>query len=412
MSRWRVLGWVVVALALVAHFLLVSEEWSRARGYTNGLDYASYHYAAQVAWEGGDPYDKRALGAAAREEGARKSVHPYFYPPAFLLFVSWTLPLDLVTGYRVWFWLDEALMVAAMLALWRWWRPLGPAVGPLLALTLAAWTAVPNNHVMGQANALVLLLVLAGLWQEDRGRWALGGALVGAAAMLKMSPALFVGWWLLHRKWRPALAAVVAGLVLEVAALGVASPEAHLQFWLHVLPGFSSGEYNGLTVPIGLFGNHSIPDVLHQLWPGGPHRLSATASRVSTVITLALLGLGGWWMRRPAPDLLGRGAQASLVAVIMLLIPVYTYEHHLIWAIPGAVLAGVALARRDLHLGWSALLLPAWLALSFELSLLKRWSRVARLETPAWSWLLQEVKFLALVLLLVVLARMARRRPL
>ncbi len=412
MSRWRVVGWAVVVLALAAHFSLVSSEWRRVQGFRNGLDYASYHYAAQVAWEGGDPYAKRQLARAAREEGTRKSVHPYFYPPAFLLFVSWTLPLDLASGYRAWFWLDEAMTLAALLVLWRWWRPLGPAVGPILAITLAAWSCIPNNHVMGQANALVLFLVLAGLWQEDRDRWALGGILVGAAAMLKMSPALFVGWWLLHRKWKPALVAMATGAVLELAALGVASPEVHLRFWTEVLPGFSSGEYNGLTVPIGLFGNHSIPDLLHQLWPGDLNRLSPTARGVGGAINLGLLGLAGWWLRRPAPDLLERGAQASLVAVLMLLIPVYTYEHHLIWAIPGAVLASVALIRRDLRVAWGILIVPAWLALSFELSHLKRWSRQLEVEAPVSAWLLQEVKFLGLVALVVVLTRMTRRPPL
>jgi alpha-1,2-mannosyltransferase len=231
--------------------------------------------------------------------------------------------------------------------------------------------------------------------------------------MLKMSPALFVGWWLLRGRWKPALVAVAAAAVLEVAALAVVSPEVHWAFWTQVLPGFTSGEYNGLRVPIGLFGNHSIPDLLHQAFRGASsHTLSPTARALATVSALGLVGGIAWALRREPADLLQRSAQWCAVAVVMLLVPVYTYEHHLVWALPGAVLAALAVLNRRLHPAWLAALLPAWTALSWQLTELKSWSLGMEQQAPIAAWLVQEAKFAALVTLLVVLVALARRRRL
>ena len=395
---------LLVAAALGWHAVAVYAVWTKARGEHHARDFASYYYALQVAADGGDPYDVRELSSAAQEDHTRRSVYPYFYPPPFLLFVAWALPLELVDAYRVWFWLDEALLAAAVLALWRWWRPLGPAVGPLLAVAVATCTAIPNNHLMGQANLLVLALVFAGLWQAERGRDGLGGALVGTAVMLKMAPALFVAWWLLHRRWRPALAAVATGGVLVLASLAVAPLDVQLGFWLHVLPGFSDGAYNGLTVPVDLFGNHSIPNLWH-LALGGGRELGATARALSLASALGLVGGVAWLLRRPAVGPLQAGAHASAVALVMLLVPVYTYEHHLVWALPGAVLAAVALLNRQLHPAWAAAVVPAWVALGWELSHLKA---TALSLAPLAEGLLRESKFAALVALLIVCVVLGR----
>ena len=66
----------------------------------HGRDYATYHYAVQEVWQGGDPYVTAALDQRARAEGTRATVFPYFYPPPFLLTMAWATPLSLADGYR------------------------------------------------------------------------------------------------------------------------------------------------------------------------------------------------------------------------------------------------------------------------------------------------------------------------
>ena len=401
----------LVAAAVLWHlFAITADGWTQARKEKHGRDFASYYYAVQVAVEGGDPYDTPALEERARQDRTRKAVYPYFYPPPFLLLLLWVVPLGLKTSYLAWYWLDELFLVAAALALWRWWRPLGPSVGVLIALAVAALTAIPNNHLMGQANMPVLALVIAGLWAEDRDRPLLGGCLVGAACMLKMSPAFFVAWWMLRRRWTAVAAACGFAVLLTLASLPIAGLDVQLHFYTEVLPGFGSGDYNGLSVPISIFGNHSIPDLLNTALPSGDGSLSTPARVLSTLSLLAVVAGTGWAFRAEPSDAVARAAQLAAVAVAMLLVPVYTYEHHLVWAIPAVVISVYALMEGRLGRGWAIPLGLAVAAWAYELAALKTIWTAYRVEVPqiVLAGIIQEVKFAALVILFAATIRLGR----
>jgi len=294
-SRDLVLS-ICVALACWHAVDVLANGWVVARESPHARDFASFYYAAAVARGGGDPYDTEALGSAGRAERTRRWVHSYFYPPPFLLAMAWALPLDLVTAYRAWFWLDEIFLWVAVAALWRWWRPLGAAAGVALLAAVAALTAVANNDQIGQMNLPVLALVALGLWAAERGREVTGGLCLGAACMAKMSPALFVAWWLLRRRWAAAGAAIAAAAGLTLVSLAAFGLDVQRTFWLDVFPAFARGDYNGLAVPIGLFGNHSIPSLWHAAFPGD-RLLSATARSLSAASALGLFAGAAWMLR-------------------------------------------------------------------------------------------------------------------
>jgi alpha-1,2-mannosyltransferase len=398
---------LVVAAALCWHLLSVlSPAWVRAVEPHKGRDFASYYWAAQVARDGGDPYDRPALVKRAREEGAR-GAHPYFYPPPFLAGVSWIAAFDLTTAFRVWFWLDEVCALLSALVLWRWWRPLSEWTPAVVAVLLALMTAVPNNHAMGQANFIVLALLVAGLYAEDRAApgdrasRVVGGVLVGMACMAKMAPALFVVWWLVRRRWVAAASACGAAVVLSVLSLPTVSFGDQVRFYTEILPKFASGDYNGLTIPITLFGNHSIPNLLNHFWPGTANTLSSTAAWLSRVASLALVvGMSVLYGLRPARGWTSwnTAGQAASIGVAMLLIPVYTYEHHLIWALPAAVVVVLAALTGRLP---AVLTVTAAVSIVFLLYDLQDLKQLAMARTaPTAQLFVQELKFLALLGLL------------
>lgn len=391
---------LLILIALLAwHALAVSGAWSRAQRVDQGRDYATYHYAVQVAFAGEDPYARANLHRAAQRDGTRRSVYPYLYPPPFLLAASWTSWLPLKTGYLSWFWLNELALAVAAAALSRWWGRREPdmVLGIVGAIALA--TAFPSNLVMGQANLIVLALTIVGLWQADRGRWALGGALVGLAVALKLSPAVVVAWWLLRGRWPQVVVALAAGLTAMGVSTLVFGVNPLFSFVTEVLPSLSSGAYNGLGLPVHLYGNHSLPNLWHTALPsGGP--LLSTGARIGASVTALVLVAGLAWRFGPPTDALARHAQVAAVLVLGLLLPVFTYEHHMVWALPAVVLAAVALRRGRLHPFWAiplGLSLAAW---AFELASLKAFSE----GHGGWlGFIVREVKCFALLVLLAAM---------
>lgn len=397
----RKLAILVAALAIAWHLLAVlAPAWTTvSEKPSRGRDFATYYYALRVASEGGDPYARGSLTRRAKQDGVKSGVHPFLYPPPFLLLMTWALPFDLLGAYRAWFWLDELWLAVAAFALWRWWRPLGTGSGALVAASIAVFTAVPANHVMGQANFPGLALALLGLWAVDRGRWLPGGVFMGAACMVKMSPALFLGWWLMRGKWKPVAVACLSAVLLSMAVLPLLDPGRQLVFYTTVLPTFGSGEYNGLGVPISMFGNHSMPNLWHQILGGSAHRLSFWAQTVSTLSTLALVGALGWRFRGGQGDELAMACQVGAIGICMLMVPVYTYEHHGVWAIPAVVAALMALFQGRLGPGWAVPLGAAVAIWGFDILELKSVFQFVS-TVPVVGFAVQEFKFVALLILL------------
>ena len=403
----KIAGWVILALGLALHTVqLAGPSWDKVKSAKSARDYASYYYALQAAHQDIDPYDTPALGKLARADKTRRSVHPFFYPPPFLLTVAWALPLSLEEGYRAWFWLDSLFLLAALLALWR--MVPGPATLAAAGVILASYTPIHDNHWMGQANLPVLAAMLWGLLLAERARpgWRVaGGALMGLACMMKMSPGLLVAWWLYRRKWTAAASACVTAVILSLLALPLVNLDLQLRFYQEVLPGFASGDYNGLTVPILLKGNHSIPNLWAQLYDASK-TLPPPAKLGASLSNLALLGLLAWRLRRQTPDLLGAAAAAASVSGLMLLVPVYTYEHHMVQLIFPLIIAAACLSRGRLGWGWAVALAPSYVALAWW------WTAVAKAVTEVGGvggWLLQEAKFFALLIVCAACAVAATR---
>lgn len=413
MDAQRSLAWLVTVAALTWHVLTVLAPPKIVGGAvkeTEGRDFASYYYAARVATSGGDPYDKIALDAMATADGTRSDVHPFFYPPPFLLAVAWAPSLSLSEAFDVWYVLNEVFLVLAILALWRWWRPLGTGFVPVLLVVVAAMTAIPYGASMGQANAMVLCLVVCGLWAEASGLAMLGGALVGTAAICKMSPALFVVWWLVQRRFNPALCAMATAAALSVAALPWVGLDSQVRFYREILPQFSSGDYNGLVVEIGMFANHSVPNVFHQLWPSSGDGLSATARMASSAFgVLLLISVAAMFFRRATDPWVAAG-QAATLAAATLLVPVYTYEHHLVWAIPAMALASHAVLRGSLGVGWAVPIGAAVAWLCFPVAQLKQLTTGPLEGMPALILCVQEAKFVALLVVTAASARLSAFR--
>jgi hypothetical protein len=375
---WR---WVLLVGALLVHVLVGLRPVYEHAQRTDGRDFASYYYAFHVASSGGDPYDTGALERLARREHTRRRVNPFFYPPPFLLTQSFASKLTLRQGFLCWLALNEILLAFCAFVCVRFY---GVALWAM-ALIIALYSPIFDHAEMGQANLLVLAPVLAGLALAPKKPW-LGGALVGTAVMLKMSPALLLAYLLLKRRVAALVAAAVAAVALSLATLPLVGFAAQRRFYLDVLPSFSSGEYHGLWLPISATSNHSLPSFFNGLWRGpDAHHLSAAASNATTLVAVLLLALWAYRFRRSRSDPDANAIGALLV--LMTLLPVYTYEHHLVFLI--LALGAAATTRPG----------PAVLVVAFFLGWPLAWQRGAESALPLFRGLLRESKLLAALLL-------------
>lgn len=404
----RSLSWILIGVVLHG-VLQLGPAWRTVTTTPSARDYASYHYAVHAAAQGSDPYDNAALARLAQAERTRKSVHPYFYPPPFLLTMGWALPLSLRDGYLVMLGLNELLLASCLTILVV---SFGVAP-PVITLLLATYTPIPDNAWMGQANLMALLPALGGLVLARR-RPVLGGILVGTAGMLKMSPALFLLYWALERRWKAVLAAVATAIGLSLLTLPLVGLPVQLSFYRDILPGFAAGDYHGLTVPISLSANHSIPDLFNRWWPGTSEtRLSDTAQSVSKLVTLGLLAAWAWWFRPPGPANTGSppkptfearaGAALGVLTVLMVVLPAYTYEHHLVFLLLPVSLAGT-LVWQQRRLAPMLVFAVVYFFLAWPLD----WLRAAGKAMPQLEDPIRESKFLAEIGLMLLLAWLGR----
>ena len=236
-----------------------------------------------------------------------------------------------------------------------------PAVGAFGATILLAVPAFLEAGKFNQLSYFVLALILGGVTAVECARPKTAGVLFGAAAVLKLLPAIFLVWLLLKRRWTAAITLVVVGLVLAfVPPLVVFGPqrtlEYHQQWWGYNVRGDSASGLLKADLPDHFIDrrNQSIPQVLARLtWsehpfaaPIQPIQLEPqTCTWLAYGISGVLLAALMWATRRSWSGLAPqrRHAEAAVYAISMLVFSPLLRQYYLVWAVPAlALLARMA----------------------------------------------------------------------
>jgi hypothetical protein len=250
----------------------------------------------------------------------------------------------------------------------------------LLVLVTISFEPVAGNFDEGQVN--LVLLGLSGVWLlgwMSGDRWWAGASLGLAVAIkpLQGPLGLLVIW---GRRWRMLAGAVVAGLVLLLLAVPQYLPE----YVLKIAPVISAGT--------GLFENHSPGGTVARLFdPGtfsGVVRDTPLGARIVTVvISLAVLVVTFWVLRRPSTDRQVRALEAGAMVAAGPLIASYSWgTHDVLLLLPMLVLLDWGIRGRR----WNvvALVAAGWLLIGpahkwFQNVLLSGYSDVTVLRLMA-----------------------------
>jgi alpha-1,2-mannosyltransferase len=250
---------------------------------------------------------------------------PFTYPPlAAVLFVPLHLlpmPLaDLAMCVA-----STAALTATMLVISR--RLLGPnrratTIGLLGVLAAFVFEPVRSTIGFGQINLILMALVTLDCLLPKT-RWP-RGALIGLAAAIKLTPAVFVLYFLVRRQYREA--AVAVGTFLGLGLLGFAlAPADSAKYWFGVL--FDPDRIGGATYAY----NQCFQAVLQRVMAAGPTRSLLWIGLV--VATGVLAAFVARRARAAGDDVLALLA----IATWGLLASPVSWSHHWIWIAPAAL---------------------------------------------------------------------------
>ncbi|WP_177221655.1 glycosyltransferase 87 family protein [Lentzea xinjiangensis] len=287
--------WALVAAALVL--------WVLVRSFGSGvLDLRVYLAGGEAWWSGADLY----TAAFTAPKGL-----PFTYPPfAAVLFSALTaVPVPLAA----------VLFTAAGIGLFTAACHLAapdPRAAPGLAAVCLLLEPLRGGLDLGQVNMVLIGLVAADCLLP-RTPWP-RGTLVGIAAAIKLTPAVFVLFFLCRGRWRPALTAVASFTACGLAGWALA-PGQSRQFWFDAV--LDPHRVGGLAYSA----NQSLRGLLFRL--GAPD----SAWLVSALLVLAVTAFLAVRLRDDLTALVAVAAAGLLISPV-------SWSHHWVWIAPALVL--------------------------------------------------------------------------
>ena len=233
-------------------------------------------------------------------------------------------------------------------------------------LTIGVLTLVLASHYIirdlddGGPHIILLAILVGGIYLVWKGRVELGAIWFGLATALKVTPGLFLPFFLWKRQWRLAVCSSIAAafwIALPVVWMGPSSWWSHHQQWTRIALGSALGARAEVAAQSELrVQNQALRPALmrylvsypedHPLRPLHPGSLPAlnlappTASGLATLAMLGLLAVCAWQARRryhgssdPAWLL-----EASAVLVLAALFSPVTWVQHLVLLVPALYL--------------------------------------------------------------------------
>ncbi|MFD4637270.1 glycosyltransferase 87 family protein [Lentzea sp. NPDC058436] len=264
-----------------------------------------------LAWLGGDPLYAGFTGPPLDPQ------LPFTYPPiAAVLFSGLSFlpgallnPLVVAAGFG-------ALTVVCVAVAGEVRPGLKWTAGLVAAIGALALDPVWTTYGYGQINLFLMALVVTDVLLVKDKRWR--GVLIGVAAAIKLTPAIFVLYFLARREWRAAITSAATFAGLAIVGFLVA-PRDSLQYWLHSL--LNPDRIGDMSLAT----NQSIRGVLR-----GFGLAQGLETVLWVVLAAVVVAAAVFVARRTRDDLVA----LFVIAGAGLLASPVSWLHHWVWCVP------------------------------------------------------------------------------
>jgi hypothetical protein len=376
------------------------QEWASARNLFNGLPIYTSHNVTIERYLG-----TMVPGSLVVEVNA--------HPPPSVLMVMPLAALDYFDAVLVW----NLISLAALgVSLWivarqlelpvSWW-----SVFPAVTLILLCGPLQQQN-AQGQLN-LILLLLLTGTWAADRsGKPRLAGALLGAAAAIKLFPAFLLLYFVVRRQWRVVWSALVSLATISALTLAVLGFEAYRAYFVDVMPRverFLSWWNNASLTGIcrKLFGPATEKPWL--VWKVEPLWNCPTLARVLALVLSAMTVAIVLWTIRNARTRADLDLAFSLAMTAMLLVSPITWDHYFLLLLVPLTIVWIRLPATGMARAVFTLIVVAFWLPPRLLSRVLLQGEGTGIATPAQALSVLSLQFYALLALFLLGIVVARR---
>jgi hypothetical protein len=303
-------------------------------------DFFINYTAATVLDEGGNIYDVASLREASQlAEPPATSFDfgslfvTYITPPFHVLLLLPFVPLGYDNARTAFLLLNHVLLFSSLAIILRasradWLRSPQLPFALLLVFTLEP---IYVSLELGQVDSVILFLIAVSLWAYKSGRNIIVGLCLALAAMIKLSPALLIVYFLWKREFSILVSALVTALLVGTISWMAAGHEAVLFFGTNILPALLKGSAFFQNQSLnGFFSRLFVDPALYyslQEFPSIPQ-----ARILSALASLALVVMGAFVTRkRISRNSLRFDLEFSLIIVAMLLVSSISWEHYFTW---------------------------------------------------------------------------------
>jgi alpha-1,2-mannosyltransferase len=354
---------VLVCFASV-QFLLKVAEYNTSFRYG---DFTSYYVAGASVLEGGDadlysPATSDMILAKAEADSPWRRIADargvedanwYLYPPFFAVAFAPLALLSYDRAHDAWYLLNLACLAGSLALLVRAFRERlsGAQAGSAVILTALLWPAL-FTFGAGQANYIILLLVIAGLAASARGKDIAAGLAIAGATAIKLTPGLLFAWFLWKGRWRLVAWGAAGVALLSISGLPFVGWEPYRVYVSEMLPLLARGCANWVNQSLAAFASRlaGVSMFGWQIAPADPV--------VHYGVRVAAMALVGWmaWLTRPVSSRESMTLGFALVLVTTLFLSPISWVHHSVMTIPAIFILLRHLSRTE-RLTWGR----AWL---------------------------------------------------